>query len=51
MIDSVTKNRYGWSQKLELIASVVDYNKVSNTNIMLGSGSTEILNLILQHTA
>lgn len=52
MVESVTKsNRYGWSQKPELIAAVAAYNKVSAGNIMLGSGSTEILNLVLQYVA
>ncbi|WP_350291941.1 histidinol-phosphate transaminase [uncultured Croceitalea sp.] len=52
MVESVTKsNRYGWSQKPELIAAVAAYNKVSAENIMLGSGSTEILNLVLQYAA
>ncbi|MBJ2127163.1 histidinol-phosphate transaminase [Flavobacterium sp. IB48] len=44
-------NRYGWNLSDELIALIATKNNVSNQNILLGAGSTEILDLVLQYTA
>ena len=44
-------NRYGWNLSPELITLLAKKNTVSENNILLGAGSTEILDLILQYTA
>ncbi|MEG1025927.1 MAG: histidinol-phosphate transaminase, partial [Flavobacterium sp.] len=44
-------NRYGWNASGELISLIAKKNKVSDNNILLGAGSTEILDLVLQYTA
>lgn len=44
-------NRYGWDLSSELITSIAKKNNVSDHNILLGAGSTEILDLVLQFTA
>jgi histidinol-phosphate aminotransferase len=44
-------NRYGWDLSGELISLIAQKNNVSDRNILLGAGSTEILDLVLQHTA
>ncbi|UPZ15953.1 histidinol-phosphate transaminase [Flavobacterium humidisoli] len=44
-------NRYGWDISDELISLIAKKNNVSNPNILLGAGSTEILDLVLQYTA
>ncbi|CAA9194937.1 histidinol-phosphate transaminase [Flavobacterium collinsii] len=44
-------NRYGWNLSPELITLLAKKNTVSDNNILLGAGSTEILDLILQYTA
>ncbi|WP_294962933.1 histidinol-phosphate transaminase [uncultured Flavobacterium sp.] len=46
-----SSNRYGWNLSDELIALIATKNNVSNSNILLGAGSTEILDLVLQYTA
>ncbi|MFC0776634.1 histidinol-phosphate transaminase [Flavobacterium sp. HJSW_4] len=46
-----TSNRYGWDLSDELISLIAKKNNVSNNNILLGAGSTEILDLVLQYTA
>lgn len=44
-------NRYGWNIAAELVTAIAKKNKVSDQNILLGAGSTEILDLVLQYTA
>lgn len=44
-------NRYGWDLWPELITLLAKKNNVSDNNITLGAGSTEILDLVLQYTA
>ena len=46
-----SSNRYGWDLSSELIAHIAKKNNVSDNNILLGAGSTEILDLVLQYTA
>lgn len=46
-----SSNRYGWNLSGELISLIAKKNNVSDHNILLGAGSTEILDLVLQHTA
>lgn len=44
-------NRYGWDLTDELISLIAKKNSVSDNNILLGAGSTEILDLVLQYSA
>jgi histidinol-phosphate aminotransferase len=44
-------NRYGWDITTTLLTALAQKNKVAVNNILLGAGSTEILDLVLQHTA
>jgi histidinol-phosphate aminotransferase len=44
-------NRYGWALTPELIKVIAKQNNVTNKNILLGAGSTEILDLVLRFTA
>lgn len=44
-------NRYGWDFLPKLISSIAKKNNVSDNNILLGAGSTEILDLVLQYSA
>lgn len=46
-----SSNRYGWDLSSELIAHIAKKNNVSDNNILLGAGSTEILDLVLQYIA
>lgn len=46
-----SSNRYGWDLSSELIALLAKKNNVADNNILLGAGSTEILDLVLQYTA
>lgn len=46
-----SSNRYGWNLSPELITLLAKKNGVSDHNIVLGAGSTEILDLVLQYTA
>jgi histidinol-phosphate aminotransferase len=39
-------NRYNWNISSELVADIAGKNNVSDENILLGSGSTEILDLV-----
>lgn len=41
-------NRYHWNVTGDLIAAIAKKNNAINENILLGAGSTEILNLIVQ---
>ncbi|WKD86883.1 Putative phenylalanine aminotransferase [Polaribacter huanghezhanensis] len=52
MTESINiSNRYGWTQTSELITLIAKKNNVAEKNILLGAGSTEILDLALQFTA
>lgn len=46
-----SSNRYGWDLSGELISLIAKKNSVYDKNILLGAGSTEILDLVLQYTA
>ncbi|MFB3389080.1 histidinol-phosphate transaminase [Flavobacterium sp. LAR06] len=46
-----SSNRYGWDLSSELITQIAKKNTVTDNNILLGAGSTEILDLVLQFTA
>lgn len=46
-----SSNRYGWNLYPQLITAIAKKNNVSDHNIMLGAGSTEILDLVLQYSA
>lgn len=46
-----SSNRYGWDLSAELISLIAKKNNVLDHNILLGAGSTEILDLVLQYTA
>ena len=44
-------NRYNWEMTTELIALIAEKNKISPENILLGAGSTEILDLVARYCA
>jgi histidinol-phosphate aminotransferase len=44
-------NRYNWNIATQLIADLAKKNNVSDDNILLGSGSTEILDLVSKFAA
>lgn len=46
-----SSNRYGWNLASELITAIAKKNNVQDNNILLGAGSTEILDLVLQYSA
>lgn len=46
-----SSNRYGWNLYPELITNIAKKNNVSDNNILIGAGSTEILDLVLQYSA
>lgn len=46
-----SSNRYGWKLSSELISLIAKKNNILDNNILLGAGSTEILDLVLQYTA
>ncbi|OUL61292.1 histidinol-phosphate transaminase [Flavobacterium sp. AJR] len=46
-----SSNRYNWKLWSELISLIAKKNNVSDNNILLGAGSTEILDLVLQYAA
>lgn len=52
MTESVnSSNRYRWDLWSELISLIAKKNNVTDNNILLGAGSTEILDLVLQYAA
>lgn len=52
MVKSVnSSNRYGWKLSSELISLIAKKNNVADHNILIGAGSTEILDLVLQFSA
>jgi histidinol-phosphate aminotransferase len=44
----LNSNRYNWNTTGELISALASTNKVADENILIGPGSTEILDLIVQ---
>ncbi|MFQ6603502.1 histidinol-phosphate transaminase [Flavobacterium sp. C3NV] len=44
-------NRYAWNIYPELITAIAKKNNVLDNNILLGAGSTEILDLVLQYSS
>jgi len=46
-----SSNRYSWNLASELITAIAKKNNVQDNNILLGAGSTEILDLVLQYSA
>ena len=46
-----SSNRYNWNITGELISSIAGKNKVTNENILVGAGSTEILDVVVQSFA
>ena len=46
-----SSNRYGWKLSSELISAIAKKNNVGENNILIGAGSTEILDLVLQFSA
>lgn len=46
-----SSNRYGWQLSSELISAIANKNNVADNNILIGAGSTEILDLVLQFSA
>jgi histidinol-phosphate aminotransferase len=44
-------NRYNWDTSGQLIASIAVINKLKDENILLGAGSTEILDLVSKYAA
>jgi histidinol-phosphate aminotransferase len=47
MIENINiSNRYNWELSTELIKAVAKKNNISTSNILLGAGSTEILDLV-----
>ena len=52
MADTVNiSNRYQWTIGTELISGIAELNNINVDNILLGAGSTEILDLVIQFTA
>ncbi len=44
-------NRYNWKLSLKLVSSISDKINLDSSNILMGAGATEILNLVLRYTA
>jgi histidinol-phosphate aminotransferase len=52
MTDSITNsNRYNWDTTGKLISALAKKNNVTDDNILIGAGSTEILDLVVQYFA
>ena len=52
MLESIQlSNRYNWQLSNELIETIAVKNRVSADNILLGAGSTEILDLVARLSA
>ena len=52
MIDNIKiSNRYNWQLSTDLIQAVAKKNVISTDNILLGAGSTEILDLVTRLSA
>jgi histidinol-phosphate aminotransferase len=46
-----TSNRYNWDLSSELISKIAEKNNLTAENILLGAGSTEILDLVVRYCA
>lgn len=44
-------NRYNWGRMSELISAIAKKNNINPSNILMGAGATEILNLVFRFTA
>lgn len=44
-------NRYNWTNTGDLITAIASINNVSDENILIGAGSTEIIDLVVQSLA
>ena len=44
-------NRYQWTGGTELISAIATKNNLAGDNILIGAGSTEILDLVIQYVA
>jgi len=52
MTDNIKiSNRYNWGLTAVLISAIAKKNNVNTNNILMGAGSTEILDLVLRFTA
>lgn len=52
MIEAVSSsNRYGWQLATELIGAIAKKNNLDDSNILLGCGSTEILDIVVRFAA
>jgi len=52
MAESINiSNRYGWEKTSELISEIAKKENVKSNNILMGAGSTKILDLVLQFSA
>ncbi|MNK07022.1 putative phenylalanine aminotransferase [compost metagenome] len=52
MMEAVNKsNRYGWQLASELITVIAKKNKLDDDNVLLGCGSTEILDIVVRYAA
>jgi histidinol-phosphate aminotransferase len=50
--DNMTiSNRYNWDIASQLISAIAEKNRVKDENILLGAGSTEILDLVARYAA
>lgn len=47
----LTSNRYNWQLSSDLVSAIAVKNSVSDDNILLGAGSTEILDLVVRFSA
>ena len=52
MADTIAiSNRYQWTSGTELISAIATKNNLTSDNILIGAGSTEILDLVVQYIA
>lgn len=52
MMEAVSKsNRYGWQLASELITAIAKKNNLDDDNVLLGCGSTEILDIVVRYAA
>lgn len=52
MADNVnSSNRYNWNLESQLISAIASKNNVKNDNVLLGAGSTEILDIVAKFTS
>jgi histidinol-phosphate aminotransferase len=52
MIENIPiSNRYNWELTNELIETIAKRNKVSANNILMGAGSTEIIDIVARFSA